>query len=371
MDFLIELGLFVSKAAIIVTAFIVIIGAIVSTVHRHKPSEEGHIVVTDISTKFKELHEGMLEEVMDEKDFKNYKKSSKKEQKQADKAKQKAQKKSKNDSNPSASPEQNENIDKSSEETVSRTFVIDFDGGENAEEVECLREEISAILTIATEKDEVLLRLESPGGVVHGYGHAASQLQRLTDKKVKLIASIDEVAASGGYMMACVADEIISAPFAIVGSIGVIAELPNFNRLLKKFDVDIEQHTAGEFKRTLTILGQNTDKGREKFKEELDEAHDLFKQWVSTHREQLEIDKVATGEHWFGQQALDLKLVDKLGTSDDYLMAKAADGHVFEVKFELPKQLSSRLSRILQGAVEGVIFSGLKQLRRSRFSKRL
>ncbi|PIP80747.1 MAG: protease SohB [Gammaproteobacteria bacterium CG22_combo_CG10-13_8_21_14_all_40_8] len=246
---------------------------------------------------------------------------------------------------------------------------MDFHGDIKASDVENLRKKINLIILSANpKKDEVLLRLESPGGMVHSYGLAAAELARLRDKNFKLIICVDKVAASGGYLMASTATKIIAAPFAIVGSIGVIAELPNFNRLLKKLDVDIEQHTAGEFKRTLTMLGPNTDKGREKFREELNEAHDLFKHWVSTHRQQVDIDKVATGEHWFGTQAIDLKLVDELGTSDDYLMSHSEKQAVFQITFEKPKQLTSRLTRILQGSIEGLIGSGIKQLKRSRFN---
>jgi len=399
LEHLIELALFLAKAVIIVTALIFMIGSILSAAHRQKPSDEGMIVVRDISSKFKDLHDDMLLEIMNEKDYKAHQKELKKkdkekqkEKKKNDKALKKAKKQAsknqdttlmeskneiKNNESTTKETTDTEVVDTenraSSDDTIAlepkgRIFVLDFDGGEDAHEVDCLREEVSAILTIATPEDEVLLRLESPGGVVHGYGHAASQLQRIKDKNIKLVASIDEVAASGGYMMACVADVIRCAPFAIVGSIGVIAELPNFNRLLKKLDVDIEQHTAGEFKRTLTMLGPNTDKGREKFREELNEAHDLFKHWVSTHRQQVDIDKVATGEHWFGTQAIDLKLVDELGTSDDYLMSHSEKQAVFQITFEKPKQLTSRLTRILQGSIEGLIGSGIKQLKRSRFN---
>ena len=148
----------------------------------------------------------------------------------------------------------------------------------DAHEVESLREEITAIISIANpSKDKVLIRLESGGGVVHGYGLAASQLQRIKSAGIPLSVAIDKVAASGGYMMACVADEILAAPFAIVGSIGVIAQIPNFNKILKKNDVEFEQITAGEFKRTLTLFGENTDKAREKFREEIEQTHDLFK----------------------------------------------------------------------------------------------
>ena len=190
--------------------------------------------------------------------------------------------------------------------------MVDFKGSIDAGEVASLREEISAILTIADKGDEVIVNVESGGGMVHGYGLASSQLDRLRKAEIPLSICVDKVAASGGYMMACVANKVYAAPFAIVGSIGVVAQVPNFNRLLKKHDIDYEQHTAGDFKRTLTIFGENTDEGREKFQKELEETHVLFKAFISKYRPELDIAKVATGEHWYGQQAIELGLIDEV-----------------------------------------------------------
>ncbi|ANI29194.1 peptidase [Yersinia entomophaga] len=223
-------------------------------------------------------------------------------------------------------------------------YVLDFKGSIDAHEVTSLREEISAVLAVATPQDEVLLRLESPGGVVHGYGLASSQLERLRHAGVRLTVAVDKVAASGGYMMACVADRIISAPFAIIGSIGVVAQIPNFHRLLKKNDIDVELHTAGEFKRTLTLFGENTEQGREKFREDLNETHELFKQFVHQQRPSLDIDSVATGEHWFGIQAKEKGLVDAIGTSDDLLIAEMENHEVIGVRYSRRKRLMERFT---------------------------
>ena len=106
-----------------------------------------------------------------------------------------------------------------------RVYVLDFKGSMDAHEVASLREEVTAVLAVATPQDQVVVRLESPGGVVHGYGLAASQLQRLREKQIPLTVAVDKVAASGGYMMACVADKIVAAPFSIIGSIGVVARI--------------------------------------------------------------------------------------------------------------------------------------------------
>lgn len=225
-----------------------------------------------------------------------------------------------------------------------RLFVIDFDGDIDASETETLRRQITAIIQSAnSNKDKVLLCLESPGGVVHGYGLAASQLDRLKQAGIPLTVAVDKVAASGGYMMACVADEIIAAPFAVLGSIGVVAQVPNIHRLLKDKNVDVELHTAGKYKRTLTLLGENTDEGREKFKEELELTHDLFKQHITTHRPQIDIDNVATGETWYGQQAIDNHLADAIQTSDDFILQATKKMDVYRLSVEHKQGLVERL----------------------------
>ncbi|EIX6195821.1 protease SohB, partial [Cronobacter sakazakii] len=186
--------------------------------------------------------------------------------------------------------------------------------------------------------------LESPGGVVHGYGLAASQLQRLRERQIPLTIAVDKVAASGGYMMACVANNIVAAPFAIIGSIGVVAQIPNFNRLLKRNDIDIELHTAGQYKRTLTLLGENTEEGREKFREDLNETHHLFKEFVHSMRPSLDIDAVATGEHWYGVQAKEKGLVDEISTSDDLIIARMAEREVVSLRYMQRKRLMDRFT---------------------------
>lgn len=226
-----------------------------------------------------------------------------------------------------------------------RVWVLDFKGSMDAHEVNSLREEITAVLAAFKPQDQVVLRLESPGGMVHGYGLAASQLQRLRDKNIPLTVTVDKVAASGGYMMACVADKIVSAPFAIVGfSIGVVAQMPNFNRFLKSKDIDIELHTAGQYKRTLTLLGENTEEGREKFREELNETHQLFKDFVKRMRPSLDIEQVATGEHWYGQQAVEKGLVDEINTSDEVILSLMEGREVVNVRYMQRKRLIDRFT---------------------------
>ncbi|MCJ9370608.1 protease SohB [Acinetobacter baumannii] len=225
-----------------------------------------------------------------------------------------------------------------------KIFVLDFKGDIQASAVENLREEITLILATAKAgRDRVVVRLESPGGMVHGYGLAAAQLVRLRDAGFHLTICVDKVAASGGYMMACIANEIISAPFAVVGSIGVVAQVPNFNRLLKEHNVDFELYTAGQYKRTVIMFGENTPEGKAKFEEELQQTHVLFKHFVEKYRPQLNVDKVATGEHWYGQDALDLNLVDKLQTSDEYLLALLPQHDVYVINTRKKATLGEKL----------------------------
>ena len=235
--------------------------------------------------------------------------------------------------------------------TIAAAFTyLDFDGDLQASKVDDLRNEITAVLTSAREQDEVLVRIESPGGMVHGYGLAASQLERVRARKIRLVTAVDKVAASGGYLMASVSDHIIAAPFALVGSIGVVAQVPNVHRLLKKHDVDVEVLTAGKYKRTLTVFGENTAQGRAKFVEELEDVHALFQEFVQANRPQVSLEEIATGEAWYGQRALTHRLVDELSTSDAYLTRACEQADVFEVRWVAHKK---PIERVLAQFVEG------------------
>jgi serine protease SohB len=241
-------------------------------------------------------------------------------------------------------------------------FVLDFKGDLFATAVGSLREEVSAVTAVAGKEDEVVVRLESAGGAVPHYGLAAAQLLRLRDKAIRVTVCIDRIAASGGYMMACVADRIVAAPFAIIGSIGVVAQVPNLHRLLKKHDVDFQEMTAGEFKRTVSVFGEITERGRQKFQEELEDTHLLFKEFVKTQRPQLDVEKVATGEHWMARRAADLGLVDQLGTSDEYLLGRAAEANLYRVCFERPRTVRERLGRTVADAVDRSLLSILTRV---------
>lgn len=237
-----------------------------------------------------------------------------------------------------------------------KIYVLDFKGDTAASAVESLREEITLILATAKAgRDRVVVRLESPGGMVHGYGLAAAQLVRLRDAGFNLTICVDKVAASGGYMMACIANEIVSAPFAVVGSIGVVAQVPNFNRLLKDKHIDFELYTAGEFKRTVTMFGENTAEGKAKFEEELQQTHELFKHFVEKYRPQLNVEKVATGEHWYGKDALELNLVDKLQTSDEYLLGLLAHHDVYVLDMRRKPTLGEKLGLQAAQMADGLV----------------
>ncbi|MGZ3772249.1 MAG: protease SohB [Pseudobdellovibrionaceae bacterium] len=248
-----------------------------------------------------------------------------------------------------------------------KIFLIDFEGDVKASAVVNLREEITAVLTTATPSDEVIVRVESPGGVVHGYGLAASQLLRVREKGIPLTVCIDKVAASGGYLMSCTANKILCAPFAIVGSIGVVAQVPNLHRVLKKHDVDFKEYTAGEYKRTVSLLGEITPKGEEKFKEQLEQTHDLFKSFVHKFRPQLNLAEVATGEYWYGEQALNKALIDEIRTSDDYLLGLSEKHQIVKVKFEHHESISEKLSGIIGKAFHKGSTSLMEDLESRRF----
>lgn len=252
-------------------------------------------------------------------------------------------------------------------EHLRKIFVIDFNGDIRASAVENLRQEITAVLKVASPQDEVVIRLESPGGVVHGYGLAASQLLRIRENNIPLTVCVDKVAASGGYLMSCTANKILCAPFAIVGSIGVVAQIPNFHRVLKKHDVDYKEYTAGEFKRTVTLLGEITDKGEEKFKEQLEATHRLFKNFVHKNRPQLDVAKVATGEYWYGEDAKELGLVDEIRTSDDYLLSQSDTNQILKVSFAKKQKLADKLSNALGKAAYGTVLKVVEDLERKKF----
>lgn len=325
MELLSQYGLFLAKIATVVIAIAVVAVLIVNLTQRKR--QRGELRITRLSEQYKEMQEEMLLALLDSHQQKLWHKAQKKKHKQDAKA---AKAKAK--------------LNAPEETSTPRVYVLDFKGSMDAHEVSSLREEVTAVLTVAKPQDQVVVRLESPGGVVHGYGLAASQLQRLREKQIPLTVAVDKVAASGGYMMACVADKIVAAPFSIIGSIGVVAQIPNFNRFLKSKEIDIELHTAGQYKRTLTLLGENTEEGRQKFREDLNETHHLFKDFVHRMRPALDIDQVATGEHWYGTQAQEKGLVDEVGTSDDLLLNLMEGRELVGVRFTQRKRLLDRFT---------------------------
>lgn len=312
MTFILAIALFLAKALIIAAVILIIIAGILALASKGKQNKAGKIVIKKLNDHFDEIKQDLNAVLLCKKQRKKNQKSAKKK--------------------------------KAVSKTSKRVYVINFDGDVKASEVDALREEITAIIAVAHKGEEVVVKLTSPGGVIHGYGLAAAQLGRIKNHGLRLTVCVDKVAASGGYMMACVADAIVAAPFAIIGSIGAVIQMPNFNRFLKKHNIDFEQLTAGEFKRTLSVFGENTAQGREKMQGELEQAHELFKTFISEHRPQVNLNEVATGEHWFGSQAKSLKLVDRLTTSDDYIYACAKSHEVFEIIYSQKKRLIERIN---------------------------
>ncbi|WP_323843950.1 protease SohB [Microbulbifer magnicolonia] len=379
MEFLIEYGLFLAKVVTIVVALLVIIGFVVANREHLKERVQGHISVTHLNDRYEQFKESLLEAVMDKHEFAQRKKHLAKDKKAQEKAlakKHKAEQKKKPqekvrhaglESTETPLPEQGEAdaeagdrqspalITHKPEGERKRIFVMQFDGDIKASALHQLREEVTAVLQVAEPGDEVLVCLESPGGMVANYGLAASQLARVRSAGIQLTIAVDKVAASGGYMMACVADRILAAPFAMLGSIGVLAQLPNFNRLLKRHDIDFESFTAGEYKRTVTMFGENTAEGREKFQSDLDEIHTLFQHFVAEYRPKLDVAKVATGEVWFGQRALDVGLVDELKTSDEYLTSSAQSADLYQVEYKERKTIAKKFGLAAQAGVESAL----------------
>ncbi|MDE1263875.1 protease SohB [Vibrio aestuarianus] len=341
MEFLLDYGLFLAKIATVVVALVVLL-VIVKSVGGKNSAIKGELEVVNLTDRHKDIVEQLEHHLHDDAFIKARDKAEKKSEKEKTKARDKAIKQAAKDGE----------LDTKREPHL---FVLDFNGSIDAKEVASLREEVTAVLAVAREGDEVLLRLETGGGMVHGYGLASSQLDRLKAAGLPLTIAVDKVAASGGYMMACIADKIVSAPFAIVGSIGVIAQLPNFNKLLKKHDIEYEQLTAGEYKRTLTMFGENSDKAREKFKQELEETHELFKDFIREHRPALDLEKVATGEHWFGTQAKALGLVDEIKTSDDLVVEACKDKTVLAIHYVQKKKLADKLAGVAGEAADNVL----------------
>jgi len=323
-EFLAAYGLFLAELATFALVLIVIVVLIASS--RRRGHAEG-LVVEHLNRQFEDSADGLKLAIEGKGRYKKALKARQKERKREDKARGK------------------------DGSTKPRLFVLDFKGDLRASAAASLREEVSAVLRVAKPGEQVLVRLENSGGTVHEHGFAASQLTRLKQHGLKLIVAVDKVAASGGYLMACVADRLIAAPFAIVGSIGVLAQLPNFHRLLEEKGVDFEQITAGRYKRTLTMFGENTDEGRAKLKEQVEEIHELFKAQIREHRPQVDVEQIATGEHWYGVRALELKLVDELRTSDDFLIEAAKKRDLYSVSFKRKRSLPERL---LAGA-EGLL----------------
>ncbi|MDH4568388.1 protease SohB [Pseudomonas sp. BN414] len=342
MEFFAEYAGFLARTVTVLVAILVVLVVIAALRGRNRRVASGHLDVRKLNDFYKDLRERLEHSVLDKAHVKAARKAETKAAKIAKKLKKTA-------------------------EAKPRVFVLDFDGDIKASATDHLRHEVTALLSMATSKDEVVVRLESGGGMVHSYGLASSQLARIRDAGVPLTVCVDKIAASGGYMMACIGNKILAAPFSIIGSIGVVAQLPNVHRLLKKHDIDFEVLTAGEYKRTLTVFGENTEKGRQKFQEDLETTHELFKGFVGRYRPQLHMAEIATGEVWLGMAARDKQLVDELSTSDEYLAARAKEAELFHLHFAARKSLQERVGLAASVAVDRVLLSWWERLSQQRF----
>ncbi|SFB53495.1 serine protease SohB [Azotobacter beijerinckii] len=339
VEFLLDYAGFLARAVTVLVAILLILVAFAALRSRERHKGDGHLEVHKLNDFYKSLRESLEQAVLGKDRLKAQRKAEAKAEKQAKKAgKEKP-----------------------------RVFVLDFDGDIRASATDKLRHEVTAVLSMANPQDEVVLRLESGGGMVHGYGLAASQLVRIRQAGVPLTVCVDKIAASGGYMMACIGERVLSAPFAILGSIGVVAQLPNVHRLLKRHDIDFEVLTAGEYKRTLTVFGENTEKGREKFQEDLEATHELFKNFVARYRPQLSIDEIATGEIWLGQSALGKQLVDELMTSDEYLAGRAREAELFQLHYAEKKSLQERFGLSAALALDRVLLNWWERLNQRHY----
>lgn len=345
LEWLYHFGLFVAEVAIIVVAVGIVIG-LIARQKSQRGEREAALVIRDRGEHFRKRQQRLALARLSSAQAEKAQKAWDKEEKQ--KAKQQK---------------------KQPAEGKKAVWVVDFNGDIRASATPELSEQISAILLAAQKGDEVVVRLESGGGMVHAYGLASSQLDRLRHADLTLTVCVDKVAASGGYMMACCADHLVAAPFAVVGSIGVVAQIPNIHRLLKKNDVDVDVLTAGKHKRTLTMLGENTEEGREKFLEDLADTHALFKRFVGERRPQLAIDDIATGDTWYGSEAVDNGLIDEVGTSEEYLQRASQQAKVLEIALKKPRSLSQRLGKQSSAAIERGVDRAFERLARLSWEK--
>ena len=357
-EFFTGYGLFLAKLLTFFILFLLVI-FILSMIAGKGRREKGAITVTHINELLDNNKEAMYAVVLDADDLKNSFKNKKKQKKIESKEKKKASK--------IAAKSRGDGETIVDEKKRRRMFVLDFKGDIKASQVSSLRRELTTVLSIADVFDEVLVNIESGGGTVHGYGLAAAQLERVRNKNIALTVCVDKVAASGGYLMACVANKIIAAPFAIIGSIGVMAQIPNVHRLLEKHDVDIELLTAGEYKRTLTVMGENTDKGREKFLADIQIIHDQFKNFIARFRPQTDIESVATGETWSGHSAIKMHLVDEIMTSDEYIVNSCETTDVYRVKFESKKSLPEKFGFAAEASLERFVDRWLQRANAGRY----
>lgn len=242
------------------------------------------------------------------------------------------------------------------QEGAHNVFVIDYVGSMMASEVVYLTAKIDAIILKSNKDDEVVINITSPGGAVSGYGLVASQIKRLKTAGLKITATVDTVAASGGYMAAVVSDEIIAAPFAMVGSIGVVANVMIYEELLKNIGIQTNVYTSGDSKRTVVPSRVPNAEEEAKLEAQLEEIHSRFKDHVLSFRPDIDEDKVFTGQAFLAADAINFGLVDKIGTSDELLLNLYKDGHrLIEVQFIIEENIGGSVTKqVSAGLVDAI-----------------
>lgn len=200
------------------------------------------------------------------------------------------------------------------------TAVLRFEGDTMATGRQDFARMVDEVLHNKERIQRVIVVVNSPGGGVSVYGQMFAGMERMRNAGVDVTACVDTYAASGGYLMSVPAQRIIAAPFAMVGSIGVVSEFMNFNKLLRRLGVEPMTITAGELKRTVTPLSEVTEENKAAYKAQLEAIHRQFIAVVKKYRE-VDADRVCTGNHWTAAESVELKLnlVDGLATSQEYL----------------------------------------------------
>jgi serine protease SohB len=238
--------------------------------------------------------------------------------------------------------------------------VVSFDGDVRATKRKIVSALIDELIVNKDKLSEAVVVVNSPGGSVAEYGLLYAEMERIRAAGISLTVCIDTYAASGGYLMSLPANRIVAAPFAFVGSVGVVAYSPNIHRLLKKHDIEPRLFTAGEFKRTVTLIGDDDEEAKQHFQHQLESLHGLFLAAVKKYRTGANFEKIGTGDHWTAEesQTQNLGLVDHIATSREYLLKLNADRdlvHLSQKKHMLEGGLGRFAAQLSEELVDRIL----------------